>query len=107
MIRQFEAKCYIGDYLYKVLVDRDITNNIIKYTNIDEPIKIQCINIDEKYGISYWKNSYELIVYDEDIDSYHPCSSCCDIFVFSSFNKAKKFVYDLENSNLVKKIRWW
>lgn len=108
MKRVIESKCYIGDILYFIGVDRHFPSNKIIGINLYKQSEIIQIVINKDEGISYWSDCYEMIAREENIDSYKPCNwTSPDIFVFSSLEKAEKFIDDLNNVDFVNSIKWW
>ena len=107
MERIIDSKCYIGDILYFVMVDRNIITNKVFGSKLYKQEKIRQVVINIGEGISYWKDCYEMMAKEEDVDSYKPNWSCSDIFVFSTSEKAEKFMNDLKDTNYVNSIEWW
>lgn len=108
MKRVIESKCNIGDILYFILVDKNFSSNKIIGINLYKQSEITQIVIHKDEGISYWNDCYEMIAREENIDSYKPCNwTSPDIFVFSSLEKADKFIGDLNNVDFVNSITWW
>ena len=108
MERTINTKCYIGDILHFVMVNRDIIINKVLEAELYQQKVIAQIVINKDEGISYWKDCYEMIAGEEDVDSYKPCNwTSPDIFVFSSAELADQFVTNLKDIDYANKITWW